>query len=96
MPHTDPESLVGCTPATITIDNTEITSDSTAVVAFTQNAPNGTSTGTLNMLNRDGKWLANDLIEIPDIFYEIDTAAFRQAMQGVTAQPKSELRSQQQ
>lgn len=67
MPNTDTNYIKSETPATITITNITITSDTTATVMFHKSTPSSERNNLLNMVKRDGKWQADVRIEVPKI-----------------------------
>ena len=62
------------TPATISIGRITIESDTTATAEFTKVTPIQKQPGTLYLVKRDGKWLVDQSIKVPDTFkYASDT-----------------------
>ena len=55
-------------PATIKITSIEVLTDTTAVVTYHKNTPSNDFDGTLDMVRRDGNWMADVAITIPPIF----------------------------
>ena len=85
LPNTDQNYIKSETPATITITNVSITSDSTATVMFHKSTPSSERNNILNLVKRDGKWQADVRIDVPEIIkksdknlhFEADTSSFR-------------------
>lgn len=83
MPRTDTNYLKSETPATITITNISITSDTTATVMFHKSTPSSERNNILNMVKRNGEWRANVAISVPPIMKNLqngvvtDTTAAR-------------------
>ena len=68
MPNLAPNVIPDNTPATIKINSVEITTDSTATVAYTKTTPNETLNETIGMLKRNDEWRVHLVVEIPTIF----------------------------
>lgn len=52
-------------PATITIDNIDVTSDTTATVAYTKQTPSRTAHESIALIKEDGKWKVEVLLAAP-------------------------------
>lgn len=67
LPHTDPSFITQNTPATITINETSKTTDSTAIVTYTKTTPICTQHDTLQLIKENGEWKADVVIIIPSL-----------------------------
>ena len=65
MTHTDPQVYANNIPAEITINEVTMTSDTTATVAFHKSTPSTQQDGTVDVVRVDGKWLVDQVIDIP-------------------------------
>lgn len=65
MAHTDPSVYANNIPATITIGEITMTSDTSASVAYHKSTPSAEQDGTLNVIKSNKKWLVEQIIEIP-------------------------------
>ncbi|MBR6330435.1 MAG: hypothetical protein IKR79_02160 [Bacteroidales bacterium] len=68
MPITDTNYIKKETPAKITITGITITSDTTADAYFHKSTPSSERNNVLNLVKRNGKWMANVPIDVPDVF----------------------------
>lgn len=68
MAHTDPQAYADNIPAEITINGVTMTSDSTATVAFHKSTPSIQQDGSVEVVKVDGRWLVDQVIDIPPMF----------------------------
>ena len=68
MPITDKNYIKSETPATITITGITIKSDTTAEAMFHKSTPSSERNNMLQLVKRNGKWMAHVPIDVPDIF----------------------------
>ena len=68
MPVTDTNYIKKETPAKITITGITIASDTTADAYFHKSTPASERNNVLNLVKRNGKWMANVPIDVPDVF----------------------------
>lgn len=68
LPNTDSNFIKRNTPATIVINETSQTSDSTAFAIFTKTTPIVTQQDTLNLIKENGEWKADVVIIVPSLF----------------------------
>lgn len=64
--HTNPQVYANNIPAVITINDVSMTSDTTATVAFHKSTPSTQQDGTIDVVKVDGKWLVDQIIDIPE------------------------------
>ena len=69
MPNTDSNYIKSNMSAKLEITALEMTSDTTAVVSYHKHTPVNDFDGTLNMVRRDGQWMANVKIAIPSYLH---------------------------
>lgn len=73
--HTDTAVYANNMPATITLGNITM-DDTSAQVAYHKSTPSTQQDGTVNLVKRDGKWLVDQVIQVPGLMQAImDTAA---------------------
>ena len=68
MPITDAKYIKSETPAKITITGITIKSDTTAEAMFHKSTPSSERNNILQLVKRNGKWMADVQIDVPDIF----------------------------
>ncbi|MBP5189440.1 MAG: hypothetical protein J6031_00810 [Bacteroidales bacterium] len=68
MPITDTNYIKKETPAKITITGITITSDTTAETMFHKSTPSSERNNILKLVKRNGKWMADVPIDVPDVF----------------------------
>lgn len=70
MRNVDPEYIELNKQAKVKITSVTLTSDTTAVVAFRKRTPLANNDGDLDLVFRDGRWMANVDINIPPILLQ--------------------------
>ena len=75
MPNLAPNVIPENTPATIDITSVDITTDTTASVAYTKTTPKDTTHETINLLKRNNEWRVHYVVEIPPIFQLLNNAS---------------------
>lgn len=68
LPMTDSDYLASNTPAEITINSINMTSDETASVAFSKKTPLNEVKDTVLLRKCDGQWLVDNVISVPPVF----------------------------
>lgn len=68
MPITDSNYIKKETPAKITITGINILTDTTAEAYFHKSTPSSERNNILNLVKRNGKWMANVPIDVPNVF----------------------------
>lgn len=75
LTHTDSAVYANNMPATITLGDITL-ADTTADVSYHKSTPSTQQDGTVHLVKRDGKWLVDQVIQVPGIMNAImDTAA---------------------
>lgn len=88
MPNLAPNVIPDNTPATINITSVDITTDTTATVAYTKTTPQETSEETVGLLKRNNEWRVHYVVEIPPIFQLLNNASNGIPTTDSTATPK--------
>lgn len=67
MPHVDSAAIHANMPATITLGDIQMEGDSAALVDYHKHTPKSEQDGQLHVVKENGKWVADVVIEIPQI-----------------------------